>query len=372
MKSSDPSPAAFALEVEDILPSGLDRAKFECDAESWVPAPLDGDAARRLAAVVDKAVSPRRFSAGLAVPALTLLCEAAGRALLQDSLPSLLLAAWLRPRDGANSLAAGLVPGEQMNLSVDGDALSASATLRAAETPRGWRLEGVHPALPLAGSARPVVVSAHTDGGGDVLVSFAPQPHVVRYAELDPHLPFARVELPGGGVPAQPVLSAERWRARRTALLSSARLLVAAELCGIAEACLIRCVAYARRREQFGAPIGSFQAVSQRCADLYAAVEGARSLVHAQDGEGGGIQLADASMAKAQAGEAARVATRAAIQVMGAHGVSSTPGLHWALRRQLVLDLTWGNIEQCDRDIAAALAASPDAAERSLDDHPSR
>ena len=74
--------------------------------------------------------------------------------------------------------------------------------------------------------------------------------------------------------------AARRSGARRRARSTSARVAYAAELLGIGSAALDLAVAYAKEREQFGRPIGSFQAVKHRCADMLVDVEGMRSAVY--------------------------------------------------------------------------------------------
>ena len=82
-------------------------------------------------------------------------------------------------------------------------------------------------------------------------------------------------------------------------------------------------VAYAKEREQFGRPIGAYQAVSHRLADMLWAVEEARSLTYyaawAADAEPESLPLA-ASMAKARASDAATSVTHDAIQTLGGIG----------------------------------------------------
>ncbi|MBZ3908117.1 acyl-CoA dehydrogenase family protein [Streptomyces griseiscabiei] len=106
-----------------------------------------------------------------------------------------------------------------------------------------------------------------------------------------------------------------------------AAAVLAAEAVGAADRAVERTVAYARQREQFGRPIGSFQAVKHRLADVYVGVRAARSAAYyaawaaasaAGGGGGGGERVG--GLALAQALEALRVAAGEAIQLHGGIG----------------------------------------------------
>jgi len=98
---------------------------------------------------------------------------------------------------------------------------------------------------------------------------------------------------------------------------------LAAEAVGIAQKALELSVDYAKEREQFGRPIGVYQAVSHRIADMYVQTELARSLAYWAAwsvAEGDEEASVAAAAAKAYAAEAAVVACEAAIQVHGGIG----------------------------------------------------
>ncbi|QYC39518.1 Acyl-CoA dehydrogenase [Nonomuraea coxensis DSM 45129] len=119
----------------------------------------------------------------------------------------------------------------------------------------------------------------------------------------------------------------------------------AAQLVGVARELLARSVAYARVRTQFGAPIGTFQAVKHRLADVAVAVEFAAPLVwRAALALDAGAPAAgrDASAAKAAAGEAAALAARSALQVHGAVGYTDELDLRFWLARAWSLGAAYG------------------------------
>lgn len=120
----------------------------------------------------------------------------------------------------------------------------------------------------------------------------------------------------------------------------------AAQLVGLARRMIDMTVAYASERHQFGAPIGSFQAVKHHLADARIALEFARPLVYRAawsiaEGEPG--VAVDVSMAKATASDAALLAGRQALQCHGAIGYSFEYDLHLFMKRAWVLAAAWGD-----------------------------
>jgi alkylation response protein AidB-like acyl-CoA dehydrogenase len=111
---------------------------------------------------------------------------------------------------------------------------------------------------------------------------------------------------------------------------------IAAELTGIAQRTLEMAVTYAREREQFGRPIGAYQAVGHRCAAMLLATEESRSLTYyaawAADAEPESLPLA-AAMAAARAGDAGWEVPASALQVLGGIGFTWEHDLQFWLKR---------------------------------------
>jgi len=141
-------------------------------------------------------------------------------------------------------------------------------------------------------------------------------------------------------------------------LLDRARVALAAEMCGGAERVLELSVAFARTREQFGRPIGAFQAIQHRCADMWLQVEGARSAVyHAAWSLDAGEPDAHvgACMAKAYASDAfARVAGDG-IQIHGGLGFTWEQEPHLYYKRAKATQLDLGDGPWNRAEIARAL-----------------
>ena len=172
-----------------------------------------------------------------------------------------------------------LTDGTVMTLAVpapDGDRSPHASTITAHSTDSGWRLTGKVPVVLQADLAEDILVVA-TDGMGNAL--YAMKASDGRLEEL-PGLDLSR-KVFGVALRDSP---AERLAALTDGMILRMRLrsevCLAAESLGGARRCLELATAYASRREQFGRPIGSFQAVKHRLADLLVEVELATSSVY--------------------------------------------------------------------------------------------
>jgi alkylation response protein AidB-like acyl-CoA dehydrogenase len=118
-----------------------------------------------------------------------------------------------------------------------------------------------------------------------------------------------------------------------------AMVALAAEMTGIAQRAMEMAVDYAKEREQFDRPIGAYQAVSHRCAEMLYDTEEARSLTYyaawCADAEPESLPLA-AHMAKARASDAAWRVTASALQVHGGIGFTWEHDLQFLLKRARV------------------------------------
>ena len=144
--------------------------------------------------------------------------------------------------------------------------------------------------------------------------------------------------------------------------LAEARALLAAELVGVARTALELSVAYARERQAFGKPIGSFQAVGHRLADTARFVDGARVMGHcaAWHADTGSSELFHFSrIALLCAQRAVTHATDAAVQVHGAFGFTWEAGIHWYQRRAHVAAHLLGDTTELRRELANELSGAP-------------
>ncbi len=164
---------------------------------------------------------------------------------------------------------------------------------------------------------------------------------------LDPLTPLHHIEsIPEGERVAGPQ-DAERLRLEGAAL-------AAGQLLGIAEATAELAVDYAKKREQFGRPIGGFQAVKHILADMFVRQEVARAAAYAAgatiDDPAVGDVARAVSAAKVTAGDAAHKNARACIQVHGGMGYTWEVPAHYYLKRSYVLESVFGVCdEHCER-----------------------
>ena len=140
---------------------------------------------------------------------------------------------------------------------------------------------------------------------------------------------------------------------------------LAAELTGVGQRAMDMAVEYARERQQFGRPIGAYQAVSHACAQMLLEVEAARSVTYyagwAADAEPESLPLA-AAMAKAYASDAGYRVSGSALQVHGGIGFTWEHDLHFFLKRAKVDGHLFGGAGE-HRDRVAELAGlAPSAA----------
>jgi alkylation response protein AidB-like acyl-CoA dehydrogenase len=147
---------------------------------------------------------------------------------------------------------------------------------------------------------------------------------------LDPTRRLARVTPVGAG---------QTVDLARSYVRQVAGILFAAEAVGIAQWCLDTAASYAKVREQFGRPIGQFQAVKHRCADMLCALELARSVAWdaaraLHDGEEGRLA---ASVATVLGPEASWRCARDCIQVLGGIGFTYEHDAHLYLKRALAV-----------------------------------
>ncbi|HEX8073453.1 MAG TPA: acyl-CoA dehydrogenase family protein [Thermoleophilaceae bacterium] len=133
---------------------------------------------------------------------------------------------------------------------------------------------------------------------------------------------------------------------------------LAAELVGVAQRAMEMAVAYAKDRKQFDRPIGAYQAVSHRCAQMLLETESARATTlyasWAADHEPESLPLA-ASMAKAYASDAGWSVTASSLQVHGGIGFTWEHDLHFFLKRARTDSALFGSARE-HRDRVAELA----------------
>jgi alkylation response protein AidB-like acyl-CoA dehydrogenase len=216
-----------------------------------------------------------------------------------------------------------------------------AVTLSASRVGEGWQVDGsVRHVLGGTAADDLVVVADAEDGEPALFVLDAAEAGVVTEPErvLDGTRPMATISMTAvpavrlsGDVPVDGVLQRN---------VDVALAVLSAEQVGACERVLEIATAYARTREQFGRPIGSFQAIKHKCADMLVDLEWARSASQAaleafdtDDPTTAAESDWRASMAKAVCSESLRNASHANVQIHGGIGFTWEDSAHLYFRR---------------------------------------
>ena len=212
----------------------------------------------------------------------------------------------------------------------------------------GWVLDGNASHVVDAATAPEIAVVARGDDGLGAFLVPTDAVAVDARAVIDPTLPtgtvrLADVAVAGGRVLFEPGDPRAAGAIART--LETATTALALSTTSTCRAIFETTLQYAKDREQFGRPIGSFQALKHRLADMYLAVERASSVTYfaaltiAEDDERRAVA---ASMAKAAAGDCQRLVVGDGLQLHGGIGFTWENDLHFLLKRAKAGDLLFG------------------------------
>jgi alkylation response protein AidB-like acyl-CoA dehydrogenase len=226
----------------------------------------------------------------------------------------------------------------------------ATAT-RADKTASGWTLSGLKRYIAWSHVADVMLVPARTpDGLALFLVSpSASGISAMPVETMDPGTRWANLTLDRVPVAASDVLAAPGAAGPLLErLLLRGAVGAAAEMLGASRRCLDLAVDYAKVREQFGQPIGSFQAIRHKCAEMLLEVENSHSAVYyatwALDAGADDAPVA-ASIAKSYLADASRKVCGEAIQVHGGIGFTWEYDLHLYFKRAKALEAQYGDAE---------------------------
>ena len=226
-------------------------------------------------------------------------------------------------------------------------------TLNAQKSGDGWTLNGTKLFVPGAGVADYTVVAARTRSSGEdgitlFLVKGRPAGMSVKpLSTLDMthkwyEVKFDNVQLGADALMGEPD---KGWTPLRRAL-DWATAGICAEMVGGAQKVLEDSVEYAKTRQQFGKPIGIYQAVSHKLADMLLEVESAKSVTYyaawTVDADAPDRGLA-CSIAKAYTSDAYRHATGSGIQVHGGIGFTWEHDMHLYFKRAKASEVTLGD-----------------------------
>ncbi|MFD8384516.1 acyl-CoA dehydrogenase [Streptomyces sp. NPDC059679] len=295
---------------------------------------------------------------------LAVVLEETGRAVLPGPYLPTVLASAVLARAGQGELTAALAGGTRIGaVALGAGSLTATPAAPGDAAPtdpvpgdaaptdpaRGWVLDGCAPPVLGAADADLVVLAATTADGGTAWFAVDARDLEIRaHDSADPTRLAAEVRALRTAVRADRELAVDPGLVR-----DLAAVLFAAEACGTAAWALDTAVAHAKTREQFGRPIGQFQAVKHLCADMLVRVEQARALTwdaaraageeptHAKpttDAEAATHAQRNplaltAALAAATALDAAHSCAKDCVQILGGIGFTWEHDAHLHLRR---------------------------------------
>jgi alkylation response protein AidB-like acyl-CoA dehydrogenase len=219
-------------------------------------------------------------------------------------------------------------------------------TATASRAGDGWTLEG-HKMFVLDGHvASLLVVAARTPAGLSLFAVEGDAPGLTRtpLATMDQTRKQARIEL--SGTPGRLIGTDGGASAGLSRTLDLAAVALAAEQVGGAQRCLDMSVEYAKQRVQFGRPIGSFQAIKHKCADMLLEVESAKSAAYYAGwaaAEASDELPVVASLAKAYCSDAYFHAAAENIQIHGGIGFTWEHDAHLYFKRAKSSELLLGD-----------------------------
>jgi alkylation response protein AidB-like acyl-CoA dehydrogenase len=278
------------------------------------------------------AISEAHGGQGLGTIELSILCEELGRVVAPVPFLSSAMAACVIEQAGSEEQRERWLPG-----------LASGETIGALSSAVDGTSE-----LVVSGAEADVIVLVEEDGSG--LLVTPQDAEVSSVAAIDPTRSAARVSAADGagesledGCPG----------------LGRALVAVSSELVGVSERALEMTLAYVKDRKQFGVPVGAYQAVSHRCAQMLLDTEKARSTTAfaawSADANPEGLAEA-AAMAKAASSDAGREVTASAIQAHGGIGFTWEADVHWLFKRAQIDAVLLGGAGRHRARVAAILA----------------
>ena len=315
---------------------------------------------------------------GSAVDMFVVMQELGRGLVVEPYLATMLGAEFLRLGGGQGELLAQVAGGELKLACALGERQSRhelnDIATRAEAHDAGWRLEGEKKAVLHGAAAGVLIVSARTGGGQRdaqgislfALPADTPGITVTGYRTLD-GMRAADVRLEGVVAPQASLIGkAGEGAAILEAAADYGAGLLCAEALGAMQALFDATLDYLKTRQQFGVPIGKFQGLQHRMADMYMHLEQARSMallaaVRLAEGADGERRRA-VSAAKYRVGQAARFIGQQAIQLHGGMGVTDElPASHY-FKRLSMIELTLGDSDHHLARFASLPGFAPEAA----------
>jgi alkylation response protein AidB-like acyl-CoA dehydrogenase len=300
---------------------------------------------------------PEEFGGGgYSFEETAIVLEEAGRALLCAPLLSSVVASSAVLASGDRAAQSDLLPGIAAGTTIATVALNnppgrwyAQGQSVAAEMVDGeWRLTGRAPYVLDGHTASLILVPARSPSGLGLFAVSAEAPGVTRelLSTLDQTRKLASIDFVAAG--GRPVGAPGANPATMAHVLRMASVALANEQAGVSGAAVDMAVQYAKERVQFGRPIGSFQAIKHKCADLHVALESARSAARAAAVSA--ASMADdfpelAEIAASFCGEACLLAGHENIQIHGGMGFTWEHPAHLYYKRAKSSEFLFGDVQ---------------------------
>jgi alkylation response protein AidB-like acyl-CoA dehydrogenase len=301
-------------------------------------------------------IVPEEFGgSGFGYIELIVVLEEMGRALLcAPYFSSVVLAANTLMHGASDEIKKELLPGIASGETIATLALTEESgrwgrdgiTVQATPAGDGWKVTGTKLYVLDGHVADLILVAASTDAGVGLFVTEATADGLTRtpLSTMDQTRKQARLEF--AGTPVRPIGGdGDAWPVLER-VLDLAAVALAAEQVGGAQRVLDMAVAYAKERVQFGRPIGSFQAIKHKCADMLLEVESAKSAAYYAGwcaSEMNDELPAMASMAKAYCSEAYFHCAAENIQIHGGIGFTWEHPAHLYFKRAKSSELIFGD-----------------------------
>jgi alkylation response protein AidB-like acyl-CoA dehydrogenase len=371
---------AFSEEQEMLRGSARDFLAKECGSKvvrKLMDSPDAYDPAlwKKIAALGWTALGiPERYGGVGTFLDLIVVLEEAGRALMPGpyfatmglAVPAVIEAGTeAQKKEVLGAIAEGSARAALAFTEASGRWDAGGVTLTARPAGGGWRLDGVKLFVPDAANADYIVVAARTRGEGEdgislFLIKGKPKGMAVTQLKtLDMTRRWNEVRFEGVELEQTAIMGAphQAWPALKRAL-EWATAALCAEMMGGAQKVLETSTEYAKTRHQFGKPIGIYQAVSHKLADMLVLSESGRSATYyaawAVDADAPDRSLAS-SMAKAYVSDAYRKVAGDGIQVHGGIGFTWEHDMHLYFKRAKASEVTLGDATYHRELVAQAL-----------------
>jgi len=359
--------------VEGLLKSAYDfeqRKKYMTEKEGWSPAFWAKLAEQGLLGLPFAEADGGIGGGGVET---MIVMEALGKALVVEPyLATVVLGGGFLRHGGSEAQRAAHLPGiidgsktfalAQLEKNSRYDLFDVSTTVR--KSGAGWVIDGEKFVVLNGGSAATFIVTARTRGGqrdsagvGVFLVPADTKGLTKKSYPTQDGQHAADITLTGVEVAADQMIGdADNALPLIERVIDEARIALCAEAVGAMQEALTGTVEYIKTRKQFGVPIGSFQSLQHRAADMFVALEQARSMALfatvAADFEDAAERANAVAAAKVQIGKSAKFIGQQSVQLHGGIGMTMEAKIGHYFKRLTMIEQTFGDTDYHLRRVA--------------------